>query len=283
MRALNSSKKFRNFFKFTKFGHKFDWSVLPKPSFSQFQVFLVKKNEMKKLKIINRPRITTLAQIQQFEQSYQLKLPDFLREFLLEYSGAFVYENSIRKNITIEFLALYPSGCASIDAYMPEIRTDFQDEYTIHRNDLIPFALDIYDRIYCVSIGMADWKSVYHIQLEDKVYLTRINTFEAFINHLYRDREADKLTDRVRATGFFRDTLFQFFFNKDYDAGVQTFQNALHHSEKELLRWEEAKQILNDPEVLLLPILQRIYLPVHSETEARTWWNQFLKDLKEVP
>lgn len=236
---------------------------------------------MKNLTIISCIPLS-ITEIEQFEVTFKVQLPKFLKRFLLKYNGAIVYEDSVQKKCALQnFLALYSNVDISIAGYMPMIQNDHGDEYTIHRQDLIPIAIDNNHRLYCVSIGKADYAQVYKLLYEHEVELHAIGTFESFINNLYRDTEADKLVMLNSATRILYTALYELKKDTtDYVSGVEALKQFFKRNELEYQRWEKDIPILlTSSEVCLKEILDFSKVQTDDETKARQWLKKLVHDL----
>jgi SMI1 / KNR4 family (SUKH-1) len=176
---------------------------------------------MKRLKIENQYSTNTTEDIAKYENQFSIKLPNFLKIFFLEYGYCRIYENWSGSNYYIGyFLPLYSDKAVSAEQAIKGLRYyEEEDELSIGRQDLIPIAMELSNRYFCVSIGKDDYGQVYLTEWVEELQspLRKIaDTFEGFISDLKRDEVADK--EGVYSSGNLTLEIWvaNYFINKDY-------------------------------------------------------------------
>lgn len=113
---------------------------------------------MKTLTITCQESVPTLQDVKDFQETFNLELPDHFVQFLLQYAGASTKE-CIHKgsNVVSDFLPFHSAHNSYIALYMPYIRNP---EYH-GRNDLVPFAVDPGGKPFFFSMGKEDYGVIY--------------------------------------------------------------------------------------------------------------------------
>jgi len=143
---------------------------------------------MKDLKITNQVVPVDSKTILEFQIKYSIAFPDYFSGFLLKYNGADTYYCVFKnKYVVNNFLPLLVCRNTSIELILEMMRKNNDD---IHRNDLIPFAIDPGGRPYYFSVGDNDYGMIYinRVGLGDSNPVLKIaDSFETFINELEPD------------------------------------------------------------------------------------------------
>lgn len=193
---------------------------------------------MRSLKITQSTKECKLYDFVRLEQEFDIQLPEDFKIFMLRYGGTSIYENWV-KNTTwyIDwFLPPYDTDNVGMSMIIPMLRDyDEEDDFYNRRYDLIPFAFELSQRYFYLSIGKEDFGIVYLSTFsdeEDKVILLKVaDSFEAFINNLERNVEQDRkgmYTTGVTQIGYW---VVSHILNKNYKEGIREIKLEAHFQE----------------------------------------------------
>lgn len=187
---------------------------------------------MKELTIASRAIQCSLSDIERLEQEFDMQLPEYLKNFILQYGGTRVYEDWVNKKWHIEdFFAPYRPNGVDMAMIIPRLREISGDEcFDVGRYDLVPLASSVSFAYFYISIGKDDNGIIYTSRFDDderKIILDVVaDSLEVFVNNLERDVEQDREGMCITGATQIGYWAAGYILNKDYKEGIRVIKLA---------------------------------------------------------
>lgn len=141
--------------------------------------------------MINCSRVIEIKDINNFEEKYDLTLPEYFKDLYLACNGGELKDG--RRIFSNDYYEL------DIDHFLPIVSDDVYNSYTIEslykvlkdkhiiESNYVPFAIDGGSFPFCINTMD---KKVYYINIESKKTLYLAGNFEEFISQLNTEEDA---------------------------------------------------------------------------------------------